>query len=112
MLAPLMMHALLLALWWGFFRWVGRSEASPGVAAACAWAGSLALLAALVLRGRRGTLALALALPRLGPASFFLAVLVMRPPAAPLWAWAAAFVPPWLFVTGWLPTDAPNGRNR
>lgn len=100
-LAPLSMHALLVVLWWGALRWVGRSEAPAAGLAVAAWALAAAALAGLLVARRARTLPLPLILPRLGPAGFFLLLLAMHEPPVELWAYAAAFVPPWVLATSW-----------
>jgi Carotenoid biosynthesis protein len=110
LLAPFSMHALLLALWWGGLRWFGRAEADPAHLAAAAWLVSSALVVGLVLARRAGVLPLPLILPRLGPAGFFLALLATHGAPTTLWAWALAFVPPWLVATRWSVATAVISR--
>jgi hypothetical protein len=101
-LAPLTMHALLLALWWGLLRWVGRGAApSAGLVAAIAWGIAAALIVALVLSGRARRVPLVLIAPRLLPALFFFGLLAANDAPAALWAYAASFAAPWLVATRW-----------
>jgi hypothetical protein len=98
LLAPLTMHALLLAIWWLALRWVGRHEPAPWNVA-CAALGLAVLLAAL---GRRlGRVPLRVIAPRIAPALFFFSLLAWTDAPPPLWAYAGTFALPWLAVTGW-----------
>lgn len=101
LLAPLTMHALLLALWWGALRWVGRAEAPAAGLAIAAWLGAGLLVAGLFASGRTRAVPLVLILPRLGPAGFFGVLLATHSPPAALWVYAAAFVAPWWVATRW-----------
>ena len=100
-LAPLTMHALLLALWWGALRWVGRSEPLDPWVAGAAWVATAVLAAGLLASGRRQRVPLALILPRLGPAAFFFALLATHDAGPALWVYAAAFALPWMVATQW-----------
>ena len=89
-------HLLVLGTWWGALRWI-RSPLDPMIAAGVAWVLSI-LLVCVVLRNSTGrrvereTLLL-----RLPAALFFFALLALKPgTSALLWAYASAFVPPYL----------------
>jgi hypothetical protein len=100
-LGPLTMHALLLLLWWGALRWVGRSAPQPEWIAGVAWLVTVLLAAVLFASGRGQRVSLPLILPRLGPAAFFFALLATHAAGVALWAYAAAFSLPWLIATQW-----------
>lgn len=103
--APLFTHALLLASWWGAFKWMPRMEpVLPWVLAAAL--GSLAACALLVARGVR--------VPRhdvwlRAPAAlfFFVLLFVFSREQTLLVAFALAFAPPWLVLV-WRAHAAPR----
>jgi hypothetical protein len=92
--APLLTHGLLLAAWWGAFKWLPRMEpVLPWVIGAAL--GSLAVCALLLARGVR--------VPRRdvmlrAPAAmfFFVLLFVFAREQTMLVAFALAFAPPWL----------------
>jgi hypothetical protein len=102
--APLLTHALLLAAWWGLFRWV-NIPLPPWPFVALAWAvGLLCARGALQLDGPRLT-ALVPHVWRRGPAAAFFFVLLgihARPGAdaddLALLCYAVGFSLPWLTV--------------
>lgn len=91
--APLVTHALLLAAWWGALRWVsGPLPAWPAVVAV--WAVSAVLTWRALVAPR---VPLAFVLRRTPGALFFFGLLAASGEAdAPLVAFVAAFVPPYL----------------
>jgi hypothetical protein len=95
-LAPLTTHVLLLAVWWGLLRWMGRTAPAPWTVALGSWIVA-ALLAVVLLRTRR-KLAWPLALPRVAPAAFFFALLAWSGAEPVLWTYAGAFALPWVAV--------------
>ena len=89
-------HLLLLATWWGALRWVS-GPIPPWPAVGLAWAGSLALTAAILRRGLHERVPTRDLLMRLPAALFFFGLLaVHREGAEPLVAYALAFGPPYL----------------
>lgn len=109
LLAPLGTHALLLASWWGLFRWINTTIA-PWPVVAAAWALSIAL-AWTALRSRAKERIPAREMwTRVPAALFFLALLVLygrRQPA--LIAYAFAFAPPYIALTRWpRASEAPS----
>lgn len=98
LLAPLTMHAVLLVLWWGLFRHVGRSAPEPWHVAGLALIVAIGL--ALVARRTR-RIPLDLVAPRIAPALFFFSLLAWTQAPAPLWAHALTFALPWLAATEW-----------
>ncbi len=96
-LGPVVAHALILATWWGLFRWTLRGDL--GVASSVAVAIAGALLFAAIVRARRA-LPLATAAPRMIAASLFFTLLVTTAPRDPyLWLHVAAVAAPYLAAT-------------
>jgi hypothetical protein len=98
-LPPLFTHAALILIWWGLLRWVSLPLPS-WAAAAAAWGVALPL-AVLIRRrclGRR--VPIGGLLVRLPGALFFFVLLALSGDAA-LWAYALAFVPPYLVLMDW-----------
>lgn len=94
LVAPLTTHALLLASWWGALRWLNRPIGPwSGAIVACALSLALALWLRARSLGRR--IPAEELLVRVPGALFFFVLLALHP-SAPLLAWTAAFVPPWL----------------
>jgi hypothetical protein len=98
--APLVAHAVILATWWGFFRWAQRSPLGD----ASLWgliavsAGVLAMV--IVARRRRAAIPIAVALPRMVAAGLFFALLVSTAPTdIPLWIHTAAVAMPYFAAT-------------
>jgi len=93
-LAPLATHALLLAAWWGAFRWfAGEIPSAPalvGVVAAVS-----AAIGLLLLRPPR--VSMAHLLLRAPGAAFFFALLLARPDAM-LMVWAIALAAPYVVL--------------
>ncbi|MCA9664880.1 MAG: carotenoid biosynthesis protein [Myxococcales bacterium] len=108
-LAPVGVHPLLLAAWWGAFRWINVTvPAWPAVATA--WL--LGAIAALrfIAGARRHDIPLWSMLLRVPAAGFFF-VLLARQDSAPtaLYVYAVAFAPPYLALTAF---DALFSRKR
>ncbi len=90
-LAPIATHAVLLAAWWGLFRWVLRAPIEPawGIAVIAA----VGLIFARVVRHERAALAPGELVAR-GVATGFFGLLLARAGDAWLLAYALAFTPP------------------
>ena len=101
LLAPIALHGLLLATWWGALRWVNWTVPEwPAVAAAAAVSGAVTWAAVRTKAGRRVPRSELLA--RVPAAVFFFALLAMHGrDVAPLVAWAVAFAPPYVALTAW-----------
>jgi hypothetical protein len=95
-LAPLTTHFLLLAVWWGALRWIGRTVPEPWTVALGSWLVAAVLAGVLWRAGR--TLDWRVALPRVAPAGFFFALLAWSSADGVLWTYAGAFALPWLAV--------------
>jgi hypothetical protein len=97
LVAPVVCHALLLVTWWGALRWL--PPPSPALLVVLVWPASAAVVVA-VWRGRPVGQRPGVVLR--GPAAlFFFALLAQNADVADLddpwlWAWCAAFAPPWL----------------
>ena len=104
--APTGTHALLVASWWAFFRWVNWPLPS-WPAPALAWLTSITLLT-LALRARTSRrVPRALLWIRLPAALFFFVLLALRGKENPsLVAYALAFAPPYLALMR--PTPPPS----
>lgn len=97
-LAPLGTHALLLALWWGLFRWVLREPITPEAAVALSVV--VALAGAWVVRRRGRTAPLATMVPRMAAAGlFFVLLFVAGGQDLGLIAYGVAFALPYLCAT-------------
>jgi hypothetical protein len=97
---PLVCHALLLALWWGAFRWL-PDPPHPFLHPAAAWIVALCVVFAVVTRRPVGLRQLVWL--RVPAALFFFALLALHgrdDDDAPLLVWSLAFAPPWLSL--WL----------
>lgn len=93
LLTPLLIHPVLLALWWGALRWINGTvppEAAIAVAALTSLVASAWIVKARPRAVRWPTLA------RAPGALFFLGLLITHPPTATLLAWVVVFVPPYL----------------
>ncbi|MSP23909.1 MAG: carotenoid biosynthesis protein [Myxococcales bacterium] len=102
LLTPLGTHALLLASWWGLFRWL-PAPLPLWPLVVMAWCTSLALVTWSVHSRARARVPIADMLVRTPAAGFFftLLALVAKDPnagsvIAPLSAWVLAFAPPYL----------------
>jgi hypothetical protein len=99
-LGPLSAHVLILATWWGLFRWIVRGDL--GLASSIG-VGILACLAlAFVVSARRAGqgMPLATAAPRMIAASLFFTLLVTTAPRDPyLWAHVASVAVPYFAST-------------
>ena len=93
-------HALLVALWWLAFRWVGRS-AWPELSVIGFVVASAALVVALARRPER--VPLLVAAPRMCAAAAFVAQLAARGDRAPvaLWVHVGAVAAPYLATLAW-----------
>lgn len=91
---PVATHALLLAAWWGLFRWVEGPIPVEG-AVPVAWVAGLVAAVAL----RRVRLPRAILLERVPAALFFGGLLVAGRLEPGVWAWALASTPAWLVLT-------------
>ncbi len=93
---PALTHVLLLASWWGLFRWVSRPLGEwPFTGATLAVCAALTVLA--VRLRRRARVPLDEMLARLAAAMvFFGLVAALHPDHAALQVFTASFVPPWL----------------
>jgi hypothetical protein len=94
--APLATHGMLVAAWWGAFKWVS-APLPEWAAVAAAWGASVALAWTAVRRGVGARVPLAELLVRLPGAAVFFVLLFASARGSPaLVAWALAFVPPYL----------------
>ncbi len=94
--APAGCHALLLALWWGVFRWLNQ-PVPPWPAVGVAAAVSVALTVAALRTRARHRVPRAEMLLRVPAAGFFVVLLLLEDAAPPaLLAWSACFVGPYL----------------
>lgn len=107
-LAPLATHAMLIATWWGAFRWVLRGSLAPGSSVAVLVLGAAAtVIAASARRAGRG-IPLEVAAPRLIAASLFFALLLATAPAdVPLWLHTAAVAIPYFVATALRASRSP-----
>lgn len=91
-------HLLLLASWWGVLRWVS-GPIGDGVAIGGVVASATLAVVALARSPRPAGVPRALLLPRIPAALFFVALVALWGGERPaLFAWVAAFVPPWLVL--------------
>lgn len=98
-LAPIATHLLLLASWWGLFRWVNVSL-PPWPFVVAAWGMSLVLTYRAVTTGARRRVLPRDMLSRVPAALFFFTLLVIHGREVPaLIVWALAFAPPYLALT-------------
>lgn len=98
LLAPLLVQGLLVAAWWGLFRWVLREAQDPTRLAAASALVAL-ILAIWVLRsGRRAPLAVMI--PRMAAAALFFVLLFLRGrEVSALIPYGASFALPYLAAT-------------
>lgn len=89
-------HAVLIALWWGLFRWISAPIApvAPVVGIGC-----LSLAASAWALRRRLPVARIDLLLRVPAAAFFFVLLALGSPSPHLVAYAIAFAPPYLVLT-------------
>jgi len=99
LVAPLGTHVLLLASWWGLFRWINH-PVDPWPVVALAWAVSLTLAVISLRRRARRRVPVVDMWLRI-PAALFFFTLVVRDghDNLPLLLYAAAFAPPYLTLT-------------
>ncbi|MFT7582327.1 MAG: hypothetical protein ACI9MR_004009 [Myxococcota bacterium] len=98
-LGALIVHPLLLAAWWGFFRWV-NGDVAPWPVVGVAWALSLGLAFQAWRSGAGRDIPLYELLLRVPAAGFFFVLLALH--SAGIWAlvvYALAFAPPYLVLT-------------
>lgn len=104
LLAPLLTHLLVLASWWGLYRWVQPLLNGGGTdvpATLVAGLVSLALGVWLVRSRRLSSGPLRLLLPRIPPVVFFFGLLALQGAPLLLWGYALTFALPWLLFTAW-----------
>ena len=93
-------HLLIIAAWWGCFRWVLRGALGDASLIGLGVLSALALLAAGAVRRRGRALPLDVALPRMVAATLFLITLaVVGPGDGRLWLHTALVAAPYLLVT-------------
>lgn len=93
-------HLLILAAWWGCFRWTVRGALGDVAFVGLGAIAALALAAAFAVRRRGRGLPLAVALPRMVAAALFLVTLaVVAPRDVRLWLHTALVAVPYLAVT-------------
>ncbi len=93
---PAVAHALILATWWGLFRWTIRGDLGLWSSVAV---GLLGLAALLAVRGRE-KMPMATAAPRMIAAALFFTLLVTTAPRDPyLWAHVVSVAIPYLAAT-------------
>ncbi len=98
LLAPLGTHALLLALWWGLFRWILRDELTP--TAAVALSAAVAVVGAWWVRRSRRKAPLTTMVPRMAAAGlFFVLLFVAGGQDVDLVAYGLSFAIPYVMAT-------------
>lgn len=101
-LAPLLVQGLLVAAWWGLFRWVLRDAQSPVLLAALSFGVALPLAFWVWRSGRRAPWTVML--PRMAAALLFFALLFLRGrEVTALIPYGAAFALPYLAATRFKP---------
>ena len=99
-LGPLAAHTLIIASWWGLFRWTLRGPLGGSSVVGIALVGALACAAVLAARRTGKAIPVAIAAPRMIAAALFVMLLLLTAPAdAPLWVHAAAVAVPYLAAT-------------
>jgi len=121
-LGPIAAHLLVLASWWGLFRWALRGALGTASVVGIAAVGSLAVAAVVATRRRGAAIPFAVAAPRMIAAALFVTLLLFSAPAdVPLWVHAAAVAVPYLAATEWpfrrrrssaVPRDPTAGSRR
>jgi hypothetical protein len=107
-LAPAGTHVLLLASWWGLFRWINR-PLDPWPFVAAFWGLSLVLTARSLQVGARRRVPSRDMLNRIPAAVFFLVLLALDARDVPaLIAYGLAFAPPYLSLTRFAPSEAAS----
>ncbi|HVV84474.1 MAG TPA: hypothetical protein VHE35_15505 [Kofleriaceae bacterium] len=97
-------HLLILAAWWGVFRWTVRGPLGDASLAGLAAIAAVALAAAAATRLRGRALPLDVALPRMVAATLFVATLAVVASADHrLWLHTALVAAPYLAVTDFAP---------
>lgn len=100
LLGPLATHVLVLATWWGVFRWTLRGELGLASSFGVAALSLVALGFVLAARRRGGGIPLSTAAPRMIAAGLFFTLLVTTAPRDPyLWAHVASVAIPYLAAT-------------
>jgi hypothetical protein len=101
-LGPLAAHALILASWWGLFRWILRGALGAASVAGVAAVGLAAVAIVVVARRGGAAIPVAIAAPRMIAAALFVALLLFSAPRdASLWTHAASVAVPYLAATEW-----------
>lgn len=99
-LGPLTTHVLVLATWWGFFRWTMRGDLGLASSIGVGVLSMIALAIVVAARRRGDAMPLGTAAPRMIAASLFFTLLVTTAPRDPyLWAHVAAVALPYLAAT-------------
>ena len=99
--APIGTHLLLLAAWWGAFRWV-NVEIPAWPVVAVAWVIAVGVAATMLRRRIYARIPLREMLLRIPAALFFFVLLALNGLDVPaLVAYALAFAPPWCAATPW-----------
>jgi hypothetical protein len=97
--APIGTHLLLLASWWGLFRWI-NAPLPPWPFVIMAWVLAVALAGAAIKRRSRELIPRREMFSRVPAALFFFGLLALDArDAPPLIAWALAFALPYLALT-------------
>jgi hypothetical protein len=111
---PLLTHALILATWWGLFRWTLRGDLGRG-----SLYGFVALTAAFVIailraKARGDGMPLSVAGPRVLAAGLFFVLLVRVAPRDPsLWTQVACVACAYSLATRWrAPNETPRDQRR
>jgi len=100
-IAPIGTHLLLLATWWGLFRWV-EGTIPPAPAIGLVWLFSLALFVTALRRRVMHKMPLGELMLRIPAAMFFFVLLGIHGRDVPtLVAWVIAFAPPYCAITPW-----------
>lgn len=99
-LGPIAAHALILATWWGCFRFAVRGDLGMFSVGAMAFIGAVALLAVNRARAAGTAIPMPIALPRMIAASLFIVLFVWTAPRdLPLWIHTLAVAIPYLAAT-------------
>lgn len=117
--APILTHAFLVALWWGFLRWVWRSDLGIASVSAVLLLGACASAYALHLRRRGRFIEQEVAVPRVGAAVLFWGLLVYETVAdrdhgtsvSSLWMHAVAVALPYSLSTKFGPSQRGSEKN-
>jgi hypothetical protein len=106
-------HLLILAAWWGLFRWVIRGDHGDASLVGLCVLSLAALAGGLYAVRAGGALPLAVGAPRMAAAALFFALLVkVAPDDVRLWIHVACVAVPYLVVTALTGTRSPAGLPR